>query len=93
MITTVTSKGQVTIPKSVRKAAGIKPGDKVVVRAASAGGVYVGLPDKASQYEDKLRSLARRRIIRGISTEEIMEMSRGESPPVRRAKAPRRPNT
>jgi antitoxin PrlF len=79
MMTTVTSKGQVTIPKSVREAAGIKPGDKVVVRATASGGVYVGHPDKASEYEERLRALARRRIIRGITTDEIMEMSRGES--------------
>ena len=79
MIATVTSKGQVTIPKSVREAAGIKPGDKVVVRATASGGVYVGHPDKASQYEERLRALAKRRIIRGITTDEIMEMSRGES--------------
>ena len=86
MITTVTSKGQVTIPKDVRKAAGIKPGDKVVVRATASGGVYVGHPDKASEYEERLRALAKRRIIRGITTDEIMEMSRGESAIYRRKK-------
>src|SRR5579863_1142656 len=86
MITTVTSKGQVTIPKSVREAAGIKPGDKVVVRATASGGVYVGHPDKASEYEERLRALAKRRIIRGITTDEIMEMSRGESATFRQKK-------
>jgi antitoxin PrlF len=87
MITTVTSKGQVTIPKDVRKAAGIKPGDKVVVRATASGGVYVGHPDKASEYEERLRALARRRIIRGgMTTDEFMEFSRGESTNFRRRK-------
>ena len=32
MTTTVTVKGQVTLPKEVREKAGIKPGDKVEVR-------------------------------------------------------------
>ena len=87
MISTVTSKGQVTIPKSVREASGIKPGDKVIVRATANGGVYVGHPDKASAYEERLRALAKRRIIRGVTTDEIMEMSRGESAVYRPKKA------
>jgi antitoxin PrlF len=87
MITTVTAKGQVTIPKGVRKAAGIKPGDKVVVRATASGGVYVGHPDKASEYEERLRALAKRRVIRGgMTTDEFMEFSRGESTTFRRRK-------
>ena len=87
MITTVTSKGQVTIPKSVREAARIKPGDKVDVRNTASGGVYIGHPDKASEYEEKLRALAKRRLIRGgMSTDEFMEFSRGESATFRRRK-------
>lgn len=39
--TTVTVKGQVTLPKSVREAAGIRPGDRVVARALPTGGVLV----------------------------------------------------
>jgi antitoxin PrlF len=86
MITTVTSKGQVTIPKSVREAAGIKPGDKVAVRATANGGVYVGRPDAAAAYEARIREVAKRRLIRGITTDEIMEMTRGEVPKARRRK-------
>jgi antitoxin PrlF len=87
VITTVTSKGQVTIPKTVREAAGIKPGDKVVVRATASGGVYVGHPDKAFEYEERLRALAKRRIIRGgMTTDEFMEFSRGETGAFRRRK-------
>jgi antitoxin PrlF len=76
--TTVTSKGQVTIPKSVRKAVGLKPGDKVIVRATASGGVYVGPPDKASEYEARLRALAKRRLIRGTTTDEYMKLLRGD---------------
>ena len=74
MITTVTSKGQVTIPKTVRKAAGIKPGDKVVVRATASGGVYVGHPDNASEYEERLRALAKRR----TGEEQLWDLARRE---------------
>jgi antitoxin PrlF len=87
MIATVTSKGQVTLPKQVREAAGIKPGDKVIVRATASGGIYVGRPDAASEYEARVRAVAKRRLIRGgMTTDEFMEFSRGETATVRRPK-------
>jgi antitoxin PrlF len=85
MATTVTVKGQVTLPKSVREAAGIKPGDKVEVRATASGGVYIEKAGARSAYQAKLRAWAKRRPIRGITTDELMEMTRGnpaEDPPL-----------
>ena len=79
MATTVTIKGQVTLPKKVRDAAGIKPGDKVEVRATANGGIVIEKPGSTSDYKAQLYALAKRRVIRGITTDEIMEMSRGES--------------
>jgi AbrB family looped-hinge helix DNA binding protein len=80
MTTTMTIKGQVTIPKDIRDAVGIKPGDKLVVRATASGGIYLEKPGTMSEYEARLRALAKRRLIRdGMTTDEFMEFSRGES--------------
>ena len=83
MATTVTVKGQVTLPKSVRDAAGIKPGDRVEVRATASGGVLIEKPAAASEYRRRLEEVARRRLIQG-TTDEIMKELRGdpaEDPP------------
>jgi antitoxin PrlF len=80
MTTTVTVKGQVTLPKAVREAAGLKPGDKVEVRATASGGVYIEKPGAAPAYRARLEALAKQRLIRGgMTTDEFMEFSRGES--------------
>jgi antitoxin PrlF len=44
MTTTITVKGQVTLPKKVRDAVGLKPGDKVEVRVTATGGIYIEKP-------------------------------------------------
>ena len=76
MATTVTSKGQVTIPKPVRDRLGIKPGSAVDFRMDDDGKVVLlkvdGCPPK-NRFD----------AVRGIlgpspSTDEIMAMLRGE---------------
>lgn len=78
MTTTVTVKGQVTLPKSVRDAAGIKPGDRVEVTATAAGGVLIEKAGTQDDYKQRLYDIARRRPIRGITTDELMAMTRGD---------------
>ena len=78
MTATVTIKGQVTLPKKVRDVAGIKPGDKVEVRATASGGVYIEKPGTDRSYLKKLQALANRRLIRGATTDEIMLELRGD---------------
>jgi AbrB family looped-hinge helix DNA binding protein len=80
MATTVTIKGQVTLPKSVRDAVGIKPGDSVEVRATASGGIYIEKSGQISNndYGARLDAIAARRLIRGETTDQIMRELRGD---------------
>jgi len=75
---TVTSKGQVTVPKQVRDRLGIKPGSKVDFEIAEDGRAFLRRVGnrivKPSPFE-RMRGTA----TSGLSTEEIMALSRGES--------------
>jgi AbrB family looped-hinge helix DNA binding protein len=76
MATTVTSKGQVTIPKPVRDRLGIEPGNTVDFRLASDGRVVlvkIGGKPHASRFE-----ALRGRAGVGMSTDEIMALTRGD---------------
>lgn len=77
MATTVTSKGQVTIPKPVRDHLGIGPGSKVDFRRAADGTVIVEKADAAHPQPSRLASL-RGHAGRGMSTDEIMALLRGD---------------
>ena len=81
LATNVTVKGQVTLPKAVREAANIRPGDRVNVRARHEGGVIIeaeAAVKSPEAYINVLKDMSRRRPFRGFSTEEIMRMTRGE---------------
>ena len=78
MTITINAKGQVTLPKNVREAVGLKPGDKVEVRLTAAGGIYIEKAGAGRNYRQQLDAVAKRRIIRGITTDELMEMLRGK---------------
>ncbi|MEW9616081.1 AbrB/MazE/SpoVT family DNA-binding domain-containing protein [Shinella sp. S4-D37] len=76
MSTTVTSKGQVTIPKAVRDLLGIGPGSRVEFRRAGDGSVVVVPVDEARPQSRFAR--LRGQAGQGMTTDEIMALTRGE---------------
>ena len=89
MSTKVTIKGQVTLPKAVREAAGIRPGDRVSVRARPEGGVVVEReparkPDEAAlaaarrRIDAAVAGLHRRGIKPAMTTDELMHLLRDD---------------
>lgn len=76
MATMITSKGQVTIPKPVRDRLGIKPGNAVEFELAPDGRIVLVKVDggrRVSRFE-----VLRGRAGAGLSTDEIMALTRGE---------------
>jgi AbrB family looped-hinge helix DNA binding protein len=76
MATTVTSKGQVTIPKPVRDQLGIGPGSQVAFRLADDGSVVIEKADgsKPESRFEKFVGIAGP----GPTTDELMALLRGE---------------
>lgn len=77
MTTTVTAKGQVTIPKAVRDLLGIVPGSQVDFYRAADGNVVLKRADakKPVSRFQKLRGHAGK----GLGTDAIMALTRGET--------------
>ena len=76
MATTVTSKGQVTIPKRVRDRLAIEPGSRVEFELTPDGQVVlikVGAETTANRFEE-----LRGRAGAGMTTDQIMALTRGE---------------
>jgi len=76
MATTITSKGQVTIPKPVRDLLGVGPGSRVEFRRAADGSVVIERADRVSQ-ASRLADLVGI-AGPGLSTDEIMAITRGD---------------
>ena len=81
MANTVTTKGQVTIPKQVRDLLGIKPGSSVAFEVAEDGSVLLS---KLGSRAVKVRPPSRFAKLRGsasagMSTDQIMALTRGEN--------------
>jgi len=76
MPTTVTAKGQVTIPKAVRDLLGIKPGSKVSFTRAQDGTVVISRAD-SHPTPTRFRKL-RGHAGKGLDTDAIMALTRGD---------------
>lgn len=76
MATTVTAKGQVTIPKAIREHLGIGPGSVVDFKRADDGSIILVADVKAKPPSRFAKFLGHAGP--GPSTDEIMELLRGE---------------
>ncbi len=81
-MTTETSKGQVTIPKRVRDALGIKPGSKVEFGMAEDGRAFV-MPEKKKgkvqdDFEKRLAKAREKFDLGGLTTDAYMKLLRGD---------------
>jgi antitoxin PrlF len=76
MATTVTAKGQVTIPKPVRDFLGIGPGSMVDFKRAPDGNIVL-VPAESAKPESRFARF-RGHAKGGLSTDEIMALTRGE---------------
>lgn len=81
MGTTVTTKGQVTIPKAVRDLLGINPGSTVTFEVAGDGRVTIRNGGAGSETARPPSRFGRLRgsATAGLSTDEIMALTRGEA--------------
>jgi antitoxin PrlF len=75
----ITSKGQVTLPKRMRDATGLKPGRAVDFALTADGGVVVRPRQKAAKSDIAKRIEKVRGTMKlGMSTDEFMILLRGE---------------
>lgn len=80
MATTVTTKGQVTIPKAVRDLLGITPGTSVTFDVAEDGRVILrkeGSRVSTAKPPSRFAKL-QGSVSAGLSTDEIMALTRGD---------------
>ena len=76
MTATVTSKGQVTLPKAVRDLLGIEPGSVIDFERAPDGRIVLVKVEKAVR--ERRFARLRGHAGKGLSTDEIMALTRGE---------------
>ena len=79
METTLTSKGQVTVPKRIRDSLGLKPGNRIVFDVSDDGKVFFKRSGPArKQGGDRFdRAVGAAEIELGCTVDEYMEMIRG----------------
>ncbi|MCP5396249.1 MAG: AbrB/MazE/SpoVT family DNA-binding domain-containing protein [Sphingomonadaceae bacterium] len=89
----MTSKGQVTIPKDLRDALGLKPGQKVGFELATDGTIRIRKPDKQAERERRIAEFEQRvkeaqklwkpgPYYQDMDPVEFQRMMRGEGPEV-----------
>lgn len=77
MTTNLTSKGQVTVPKSVRDYLGLRPGGAVTFERLASGEVVLRPTKRPKKTRASIFARLRGRATVQMSTEEILALTRG----------------
>lgn len=77
MATTLTSKGQVTIPKAIRDHLGLKPGNKVTFLSDRQGRVVVEAVKRPKRAPRSRFAALRGAADAGMTTDQILALTRG----------------
>ena len=79
MNSTITVKGQITIPKAMRQYLGLAPGDKVTFAFLEDGGIRIApaAPRKAGRPPKSRFAAVRGRLKLGARTDDLMRLLRG----------------
>ncbi len=77
MPTTVTSKGQVTVPKSVREYLGLKAGSAVAFERLASGEIVLRPVKRRAKSRSSVFARLRGRASVRMRTEEILALTRG----------------
>jgi AbrB family looped-hinge helix DNA binding protein len=78
MATQLTSKGQVTVPKSVRDYLGLKAGSAVTFEKVASGEIVMRPTKKSKQTRGSVFARMRGRATVRMRTEEILALTRGD---------------
>lgn len=80
MVTNVTRKGQVTVPKPVRDYLGLKPGAGVIFERLASGDIVLRPAKRNTQRKVSTFARLRGRASIRMTTDEILALTRGTSP-------------
>lgn len=74
----ITSKGQVTIPQQVRRQLGLEPGDEVEIVVGDDGEAHIRPASGPRTRGERIVAALTGKAEVGLSTDEIMALTRGE---------------
>jgi AbrB family looped-hinge helix DNA binding protein len=77
VVAILTKKGEVTLPEAVQRAAGLRPGDRLEIRATESGDVLIRKGGSES-FRDRVERLRRGGFKPTISSDELMRLTRDD---------------
>jgi AbrB family looped-hinge helix DNA binding protein len=79
MTTTISSKGQITVPIEIREALGLAPGTRIDIRLGPSG-TFLATKAKETSYFAKFKGVAGKRMLPYADSAEAMDLLRGKVP-------------